>query len=596
MTSLIRWALSFFIAVDEPADVDEPSRPIYPDLSSEKWTLREQESVRYLSRELTKSLSIRISEPPRPRRTPLIIRKGAGLAVFENGKPLHPYQATDVERLLDREAKGLSPILGYTMGLGKTPTAIALICSNPAKTGSGTFRTTIVIVPNVGTMAHWVTQVKIFAPNLSVVQYHGPRKRQMDPCTADITYAAYTSKVNGDAQQFSLFLGTFHRVVLDEAHNIRNPDSAVAKASWALKKTHALCLTGTVAQNTIKDLFSLFKFLNISGGKGLNDQVTFNELITAPFRRGEKIKSTRLLVEVLKDCLIYRPKDSEGPLELRLPTLHEPAVVRVQLTQAEREVYAYIGHVHKFRSAWAKLIRLRQAVDHPALLTKALHKGDVGPKPDDTSDLMRHMLDNSLEDPQSVIQKDIPVEIKTLPAELQRYAEIFETKYDSSKLRAVWEILSSIADGEKTIIFSHFLTSIDMLGEMLTRRDVPYARYDGRMSPSERVSSLERISTDPGCKVLLLSIMAGGVGLDIQACNHVVLMDPWWNPYVEEQAISRAHRIGQARDVRVYRLVVDDSVEESIVKTQDRKREEIGGLLSLCAIPSVKEMRGWVGG
>ncbi|KAJ7691301.1 P-loop containing nucleoside triphosphate hydrolase protein [Mycena rosella] len=377
-----------------------------------------------------------------------------------------------------------------------------------------------------------------------------------------------------------------------EAHTIRNPESASARACWALSKSHALCLTGTPAQNKLRDLHPLLKFLDVES-KGLNDLATFTASVTIPYGAGKIVKATELLVGVLSECMIYRPKGT-GPGAVQLPKLHDAIIVPVYLTPAEREVYRYIKSVHPFKSHWAKIVRLRQAVDHPALLTKALHGGDIGPKPDDTSDQMRVLLDESNAEANEIIAQDVP--LGTLPASLKKHAAIFKPTYLSSKFEALWGILKRIPAGEKVIVFSHFLTNLDMLAESLSENRMSYVNYTGRMEPSERAAALDKIRNDKGCSVLLLSIMAGGTGLDIPACNHVVLIEPWWNPTSRsvEQAISRVHRIGQVREVRVYKLLVKDSIEDSIIKTQDAKKEVIGGLLSLCTVPDVDEMRKWL--
>ncbi|KAJ7449456.1 P-loop containing nucleoside triphosphate hydrolase protein [Mycena galericulata] len=577
--------------LEDPKPNISPSRTTSPPVNKPR-SPTESKKVQYLNRKLTASLAA-ISDKP----VPLICRNGS-LAVFQNGETLYSYQARDVQRMLDRELQGLSTILAYAMGLGKTVTAAALVCENRAFK-PGTFPTTLVIAPSVGILQHWAAELKRFAPNLRVLLYHGDGKKQ-DPRRPDIVlltlwelrnqYASYSNKDAWDEQKFPLYTGTFHRVIIDEAQAIRNPDSASAKASWALKKTHALCLTGTPAQNTLRDIFPLLKFLDVKT-KGLNHLGTFDALVTNPYKQGEIVKTTELLVAVLSDCMIYRPKNSAlGAVQL--PKLHIPVLVHVELTPAERDVYRYINSVHPFKSQWAKMIRLRQAVDHPALLTKALHRGDIGPKPDETSDQMRILLDETPAEASEVISQDIP--LATLPPALQAHAAIFALRYQSSKFKAVWKILRSVPQGEKVIIFSHFLTNLDIMAGSLSENNISYTRYDGRMSSSERADALLQIRTEKTCTVLLLSIMAGGTGLDIPACNHVVLMEPWWNPYVEEQAISRVHRIGQRREVRVYRLLVKNSIEDSIVKTQDAKREVIGGLLSLCTVPDVDEMRKWL--
>ncbi|KAJ7115245.1 P-loop containing nucleoside triphosphate hydrolase protein [Mycena epipterygia] len=550
-----------------------------------------RKAVQYINKKLEASFA---SIPD----DPVLICRNGSLAIFENGESLRDYQARDVQRMCDREAEGASTILAYDMGLGKTVASIALVCSRRSAAPNA-FRTTLVVAPSVGILQHWQAEIKRFAPKLRVLLYH-KEGRNKDPRLLDVTlltlaelrnqYTAYMDENILDENKFKLYTGTFHRVIIDEAHTLRNPETANANACWALKKTHALLLTGTPAQNTPRDLFSLFKFIDVKSA-GLNDLATFDARVTDPYNEGEIVKPTELLVSVLSDCMIYRPKGPGFGL-IELPTLHEAVRVLVKLTPAEREVYRYIKFVHPFKSQWAKAIRLRQAVDHPALLTKALHRGDVGSKPDETSDQMRVLLDNSPAEANEIIAQDIP--LGTLPPCLAKHSAIFEPTYMSSKFRALWKILKSLPAGEKAIVFSHFLTNLDMTAELLSKNNISFAKYDGRMGPSERAEALNQIRNDKHCTVLLVSIMAGGTGVDIPACNHVVLIEPWWNPYVEDQAISRAHRIGQVREVRVYKLLVENSIEDSIVKTQDAKREVIGGLLSLCTVPDVDEMRKWL--
>ncbi|KAJ7046167.1 P-loop containing nucleoside triphosphate hydrolase protein [Mycena alexandri] len=553
----------------------------------------EPDAVRFLNKQLTVSLSNIANDPV------LICSRGP-LAVFENGKCLHEYQAVDLQRMRARELEGKGTILAYDMGLGKTVTTIALICIQSAgPLAPGVFPTTAVIAPNIGVLQHWQGEFQKFAPRLKVLLYHGEGKKK-DPRLPAVVlltlwevrnqWAAYVDENVTDESKFPLFTGTFRRIVIDEAQVIRNPESASAKACWGLKKLHGLCLSGTPAQNKLQDLQPLLQFLDVQL-EGLNNLTTFNSRVTIPYKQGDIVKATELLVRVLSDCMIYRPKQS-GLGGIQLPKRHDDVVVRVQLTSEEREVYRYIQSVHPFNSAWAKTIRLRQAADHPALLTKALHRGDVGPKPDDTSDQMRMLLDETHADANEVIEQDIP--LATLHPILQAYSDLFKSSYVSSKFRAIREILGTVPRGEKTVIFSHFLTNLDILAEMLSKQNVSYARYDGRMGPSERTEALDQIHNDHNCTVLLMSIMAGGTGLDIPSCNHVILVEPWWNPYVEDQAISRVHRIGQVREVKTYKLLVQNSIEDSIVKTQDAKREVIGGLLSLCTVPDVDEMRKWL--
>ncbi|KDQ51438.1 hypothetical protein JAAARDRAFT_530354 [Jaapia argillacea MUCL 33604] len=123
-----------------------------------------------------------------------------------------------------------------------------------------------------------------------------------------------------------------------------------------------------------------------------------------------------------------------------------------------------------------------------------------------------------------------------------------------------------------------------LLGLALVERDIGYVTYDGDMSPRQRETALEKVRSDEECSVLLMSIMAGGAGLNITSCNHVILMEPWWNPFVESQACDRVYRIGQAKPVFVYLMIVEDSIEQVIVETQEEKRKNVKSVMGLCPV------------
>ncbi|KAJ3501163.1 hypothetical protein NMY22_g19020 [Coprinellus aureogranulatus] len=145
----------------------------------------------------------------------------------------------------------------------------------------------------------------------------------------------------------------------------------------------------------------------------------------------------------------------------------------------------------------------------------------------------------------------------------------------SSKFAATWIIVARLPPGEKAIIFSIFTSMLDELGEFLENSGYDIVKYDGRMSPKDRDAALKSISSDDSKRIILVSLKAGGVGLNITACNHVILLDPWWNPYVEDQAIARAWRIGQAKEVHVYHIVCPHTVEDRILAVQEKKKGEV---------------------
>ncbi|KAI0310335.1 P-loop containing nucleoside triphosphate hydrolase protein [Amylostereum chailletii] len=167
-----------------------------------------------------------------------------------------------------------------------------------------------------------------------------------------------------------------------------------------------------------------------------------------------------------------------------------------------------------------------------------------------------------------------------LPITLRPYKHVFDLSYTSAKLATALSLLRTIrARGEKTLVFAHFRWTMDVLHHALIRERIGCAQYHGDLSSSERTAVLDRVRTDAGCTVLIMSILAGGVGLNITSCNHVLVLEPWWNPYVEDQAIARAHRIGQTKPVQVYKLVGEDCVEGRMTATQERKRAEVGSMM-----------------
>ncbi|KIM38980.1 hypothetical protein M413DRAFT_29562 [Hebeloma cylindrosporum] len=504
----------------------------------------------------------------------LSLWSAGGVGIFSNGKSLKYFQARDLAVLVNRErgekvcgtetVNDVGHILHYEMGLGKTVTTIALIIRNPAPPTFMGCHATLVVTPSKGIMDHWLSEVAKFAPHLRVCYYDSVKAFLSE--TADIVvctynqlrlqYGTYRKNPEGKAP---LFQRKWYRVVLDEAHTARNPKTKTAESIWALRKWHGLCLTGTPAQNSNHDLYSLFRFLGVTY-QNINDLETFQ----------------------FKVC---SKKPTDRP---RNPKLLEPkrtdTTIEVTLTAQERRLYSRV-RARKDLHFLARVIRRRQVCDHPSLIGKELVSefihGDENPEPEDGVDYANEELIAPC------------IDVSKLDESEQG---MFSETYMSSKIREMMRILKTRVPGQKTIIFTHFVSVIPSIKHALSGAGIRSTIYSGDMSSKSRDDSLKKIAQDDRCTVIIVSIMAGGVGLNITSCNTVILLEPWWNPSAEEQAISRSYRIGQTLPVHVFRLIVKDSIEESIEKTQIFKREMMQDMYGQCPPIDKTTFEEWLAG
>jgi len=371
------------------------------------------------------------------------------------------------------------------------------------------------IVCPTSVLPNWRAEIARFRPRLKVVAYHGPG-RQLDDA-ADVTLTTY-SILRLDAEL--LAARRFATLILDEAQAIKNPDSQVARAAYDLTADFRVALTGTPLENRLDELWSLAHFTNrgLLGGRR-----EFDDRHARPIADGDRGAAQRLR-ERLRPFLLRRLKRDVAP---ELPPRTD-AVLRVTLDERERGIYDAVRAATRadiialmeggggVMAALEALLRLRQAACHAALVPG-------------------------------------------------------QTASSSSKLEVLMEALENVAaDGHKALVFSQWTSMLDLIEPTLTAAGIPFARLDG--STRDRGAVVERFQASEGPPIMLLSLKAGGVGLNLTAADHVFLVDPWWNPATEDQAADRAHRIGQDRPVMVYRLVATDTVEERILALQERKR------------------------
>ena len=451
-----------------------------------------------------------LGEPPPPgfERLRALVDDFAGLPEAELpsdlGAELRGYQRDGVRWLAFLRLAGLGGLLADDMGLGKTLQALCAVTGR-----------TLVVAPT-SVLFGWAEQARRFRPALRVAVYHGAR-RTLDP-KADLTLTSY-ALLRLDAE--ALAAVDWDTVVLDEAQAIKNPDSQVARAAFALPGRFRLTLTGTPVENRLDELWSQLHFANPGLLGSLAD---FRERYAKPIAAGEPGAAAHLrariapfLLRRLKgDVARELPPRTEAVLHCELDT-EERAVYDAVRAASQKEVVARLQAGASVIEALELLLRLRQA---------ACHRGLV-------------------------------------PGQEAR---------SSTKLDVLLEALDeAVAEGHKALVFSQWTSLLDKIEPELRGGGLGFTRLDG--STVDRAGVVERFQSADGPPVLLLSLRAGGVGLNLTAADHVFLMDPWWNPAVEEQAADRAHRIGQDKPVSVYRLVARDTVEERILELQERKRE-----------------------
>jgi hypothetical protein len=363
-------------------------------------------------------------------------------------------------------------------------------------------------------LSNWKAELARFRPGLSVNTYHGPGRALTE---ADVTLTTYAIlRLDADA----LAGKAWRVVVLDEAQAIKNPDSQATRAAYRLQGGLKVALSGTPMENRLEELWSLMHFTNPGLLGGRSD---FASRFAEPIENGSAEKAQALRKRIAP-FILRRLKREVAP---ELPARSE-AIRYVTLEPSERAIYDAVyaatradvvgllqggGSVLKALEA---LLRLRQAACHPALVPGQQAKS-------------------------------------------------------SSKVQALVEALTTAAaDGHRALVFSQWTSMLDLIEPELKAAGISFSRLDG--STPNRGDIVTRFQAADGPSVLLMSLKAGGTGLTLTAADHVFLVDPWWNPSVEAQAADRAHRIGQDKPVFIYRLVSQGTVEERILKLQDKKR------------------------
>ncbi|MFN0168907.1 MAG: DEAD/DEAH box helicase [Bryobacteraceae bacterium] len=441
---------------------------------------------------------------------------------------LREYQCEGVAWLEFLDRLGLGGCLADDMGVGKTPQVLAwletrrVLGEQAPANGAARPGPSLVVVPR-SLIYNWKQEAARFTPRLRVLDHSGPGREKTELSFAgyDLVLMTYGT-VRRDA--VALRDVRFDYVILDEAQAIKNANSESAKAARLLKANRRLAVTGTPIENHLGELWSLFEFLN-PGMLGASKVLKAN----GGALRNPDEETRRLLSHAVRPLILRRTKQQvarELPDRLEQTIYCELDGQQRQLYEELRDHYrnTLLGRIaaegmerSRFQVLEA-LLRLRQAACHPGLIDKQ-RRGESSAK------------------------------IETLDAQL---AEVMD-------------------EGHKALVFSQFTQLLGIVRERLDQRKVNYEYLDGQTQ--NRQERVERFQNDPACKLFLVSLKAGGVGLNLTAADYVFLLDPWWNPAVEAQAIDRAHRIGQTRSVFAYRLIARETVEEKVLDLQKSKRE-----------------------
>jgi uncharacterized Zn finger protein len=433
---------------------------------------------------------------------------------------LRGYQVSGYNWLNFLDEFGWGGILADDMGLGKTVQAITFLQKQAELKPN---KPNLVVVPK-SLVFNWQKECEKFAPELSVLIYYGTGRKAIfkeikNHVLTVTTYGAIRSDIR-ELREID-----FNYVILDESQAIKNPDALATKAVKLLKSHNRLTLTGTPIENNVFDLYSQMDFLN----PGMLGNVEFfKKEFATPIDRDKDINATKQLRKLVYPFILRRTKEEVAK---ELPAKME-SVIFCDMEKQQRRVYdafkdkyrdLVLGKIDSEGMNKAGvyilegLMKLRQICDSPAILNE---KEDFG--------------------------------------------------HESVKMAELIPRIQEDSGRHKTLVFSQFLGMLSLIRKELDKLQIPYEYLDG--STTDRQQRVDRFQNNDSVRVFLMSLKAGGVGLNLTAADYVYIVDPWWNPAVEAQAIDRTHRIGQEKPVFAYKMICRDTVEEKILQLQDKKK------------------------
>ncbi len=436
---------------------------------------------------------------------------------------LRPYQKDGYKWLKYLHDNKLGGCLADDMGLGKTLQALAILASDYP----GEKKPSLIVMPR-SLLFNWNNEVEKFAPQLSKFTFYGSSRNIDKAVKANLIFTTYGT-MRSEIEKLKEI--EFHYVILDESQHIKNIQAQTTKAAMLLNAKHRLALSGTPIENNLGELYSLFRFLNPAMFGTLKK---FNENYIHPIQRNNDKNAIQQLRKKIYPFILRRLKKNvlkDLPDKIE-QTLH------VEMSEAQSKLY------HERRSFY-------KAAIEESIASRGM-------------DQSRFFIFQALS------------ELRQIASTPEQYSD---GKIISPKRQLLEEqLLDVIANGHKALIFANFLAGIELIGEQLDNMGVEFVSMTG--ATRDRQSLVQRFQTDPNCRVFLMTLKTGGTGLNLTAADTIFIFDPWWNVAAENQAIDRAHRIGQENKVLAYKMITQGTIEEKILELQKLKKELFDNVIS----------------
>jgi non-specific serine/threonine protein kinase len=435
---------------------------------------------------------------------------------------LRPYQLAGFRWLNYLSEVNWSGILADDMGLGKTVQALSFL--QYFKTENHRLKALVVCPTTL--IYNWENEIRKFTPHLSYHIHHGSgRTRDNEEIKKyDVTITTYGT-LRSDIKLLTTII--FDYVILDESQAIKNPSSKVTRAASLLTAKNRLCMSGTPLQNNTFDIFAQMNFLNPGM---LGSMEFFRQEFAIPIDKLGEVDRKEHLKKLLYPFILRRTKEQVAK---DLPEKTE-TVLFCEMEDDQRRIYD--AYRNDFRSQILGTIETQGIQKSQLTILQGLMK-------------LRQICDS--------------------PAILN---ETEKFPNHSIKLEELTRELSEDMSDHKALVFSQFLGMLGLIREKLDELGIKYEYFDGSTSAPEREKAIQSFQRDESVRVFLISLKAGGVGLNLTAADYVYIVDPWWNPAVEQQAIDRTHRIGQTKNIFAYRMICKDTIEDKILQLQERKR------------------------
>ncbi|MGI4884010.1 MAG: SNF2-related protein [Janthinobacterium lividum] len=442
---------------------------------------------------------------------------------------LRPYQKAGYNWLRFVQDYHFGGCLADDMGLGKTIQTLAML-QQRAESGAAQGAASLLALPT-SLVYNWLNEATKFTPALRLLVYTGTYRTKDVAQFADydVVLTSY-GIVRLDAELLASY--KFDYVILDESQAIKNPSSTTSQAVRQLRSRHRLILTGTPVENSTMDLWSQMSFINPGL---LGTQAFFRKEFLKPIEQHRDEGRTRRLHALIKPFILRRHKEQVAK---ELP--------------AKTEQLSYCDMTHEQAQAYEE--------------TKSFYRNKI----------LQNLDEHGPASTQFLLLQGL-----TRLRQMANHPHLADATYthESGKLREVLRMVRNVvAEGHKVLVFSQFVQHLALVRAALDERQLPYAYLDG--NTRDRAAEVARFQETDALQIFLISLKAGGVGLNLTAADYVFLLDPWWNPAVEAQAVDRAHRIGQQRPVFVYKFITQHTVEEKILALQQRKLSLVSELIA----------------